>query len=283
MCPKHGAVHVKSRQLQEPLEPCYRVCRCQMEMQRTQFSRSKQNAHQNVSRVRSADVKGLILILRPRHPLIWWTKCFKKRLPQGVASPTLDGQNWNVWYKMLTCGELTSTCSFGGMNTSINTHSFGRKSAAKYVSASRWSVETLHFLTKSPSVRFVFFLLEGGLQSEPTEPDIILSIFRLHTSSFFALMCLFFKWRRSEKKIIVAHAVLHNNLANTVLIPAKHVRPVDPEAQRWPRSCGSCSSASWYDVCSFFSPHGWLISALLTKELSWVRPRFEWTCNQFWS
>lgn len=81
-------------------------------------------------------------------------------------------------------------------------------------------------------------------------------------------MCLFFKLR----KIIVAHAVLHDNLANAVLILAKH---------RGGHAAAAAVNLHLDTMCvRFFFTTG-CSSRLLTKEPSWVRPRFEWTCNQF--
>lgn len=61
-------------------------------------------------------------------------------------------------------------------------------------------------------------------------------------------MCLFFKLR----KIIVAHAVLHDNLANAVLILAKH---------RGGHAAAAAVNLHLDTMCVFFH-HGLLISAL---------------------
>lgn len=77
--------------------------------------------------------------------------------------------------------------------------------------------------------------------------NLILQYFVCHPKHFFYH---YTTWERrtrqclntifSTKEGLKNHAVLHNNLLKDVLILLKHIRSVDPEAQKQPRSCSRC-------------------------------------------
>lgn len=92
------------------------------QMDQFQFSKSKQSAYQNVSRVRSADSKDSsssvelnILIRRPQHPLVSGERNVSEKTPSRRRVC-----NAGMCDITFTYCKLTSTCSFGGADTFIN-------------------------------------------------------------------------------------------------------------------------------------------------------------------